>query len=783
MLKLLSSCFAEIDFACCRSYNDDRSSWAIRCMLLCLMVIGITTPITGLSLMLQEVVMSISSRASDMCLLSIFPDSKPVRRLIVCQPGWPAEQVDAWIWLRCLQGLVNREEPQLYLMTGELRDPAAKTACHEDHWLTWYQEKYRIPVERVDDPEAVLAHFRHMVTGYVLYDTETVLQTQNLAITRCGLDGTLPVAPDQEPVMIRQGLTCVDDLRGRFADDWDAAEWAIDNLWPRCNKRMYANFCVHRPEWYALSHELEDYVVANRVLALDLPRSRVFRRTINLFRRMMETAEAPGVQLNWHCIWDQEKEYIAEAAERGFFSLCSVRSPNMTVHAGIGDPKRSYSQPLPPAEQCVAEPDKVYVCFYNSDGDATWAMQNLHSDNWLDPDRGSFPFGWGFLPLMVKLMPGMLQYYQETRLPNDCFWGPSSGAGYTYSWLWPEDLVDAYLKDSRRLLDQSGQNGCNMVNWFLRDWWREVEDDRAVAREQELLAPGPGLVCGLGGSPFAQSYPAGTIPKLHSVHIANVGRDNIGDIIRLSRECPTRPAFYFLFAQISKGVFHQLDSEMNRLADHPEIEILSMDHFFLTLQNARERGMISEPLYEKTDALAETWLKAPGRNRLPLYERLTAELSRVAQAGPCERRRHLGKAGWTQLVSAEIENVATDRDRFLNYFAGRTPPTVAEEADALFYVAFTVAWGLVRSALEAQGIYANHRDQCLADFCRTCSAITDIAPITALFAAWQDWEKQTPLLDQTIAWCLAIDQAARDLVDRFGPDENETFSGWPPRTI
>jgi hypothetical protein len=727
--------------------------------------------------------MPASLRADDPNLLGIFPDNLPVHRLLVCQPGWPTDHIDAWIWLRSLQGLVNRHEPQLYLMSGSPHDAALKPSWCEDHWLDAYQARHGIPVERLDDPESVLARFRHLTSGYVLYDTKDVIQTQNLAITLCGLDGTLPVAPDQEAIMIRQGLTCVDDLRGRFADDWDAAEWAVENLWPRCNKRMYANLCIHRPERYAMAHELEDYVVANRVLALDLPRSRVFRRSIGLFRRMMETAEAPGVQLNWHCTWDQEKEYIAEAAERGFFSLCSIFSPNMTIHSGIGNPERAYVQPLPPPGQCVAEAGKVYVCLYNSDGDATWAMQNLHSGNWLDSDRGSFPFGWGFLPLMVKMMPGMLQYYQETRLPNDCFWGPSSGAGYTYSWLWPEDLVEGYLRDSRRLLDQSGQNGCNMVNWFLRDWWREVEDDAAVAREQTLLSSGPGLVCGLGGSPYAQSYPFGVIPKLHSIHIANVGRDNIGDIIRLSGECPTRPAFYFLFAQISEGIFNQLNGEMDQLQQHPEIEILSMDRFFLTLQDARHRGLVSEPLYEKTEALAETWLKAPGRNRLPLYEKLTAELARAAMETPEKRRLHLGKAGWTQLVSAEIENIAADREGFLNTFPGRTPPTASEEADALFYVTFTVAWGVIRSALEAQGIYANHRDQCLEDFCRTCGGITDSEPFRDLFAAWGDWERQTPPLEQTISWCHQVAQAARALVDRFGPDEKESYAGWPPRTI
>ena len=123
-----------------------------------------------------------SARAADPNLLSIFPDPKPVRRLIVCQPGWPVDQIDAWIWLRSLQGLVNRDEPQLYLMTGtgDRTDSATRPALHEDHWLDWYQQTLRIPVEYLHDPEAVLARFRHLVSGYVLYDPEKVIQTQKI---------------------------------------------------------------------------------------------------------------------------------------------------------------------------------------------------------------------------------------------------------------------------------------------------------------------------------------------------------------------------------------------------------------------------------------------------------------------------------------------------------------------------------------------------------------------------------------------------------------------------
>ena len=718
-------------------------------------------------------------------ITEVFPPIPPVRRLVVCKPRNPADAngrfpVDFWIWLRSLQGLVNREEPHLYLIreTGALGS-GPDSPLYEEHWLDYYTDTFDFPSERIDGVDALLDRYAEAVDGYVVYDTEDVLQTQNLAVTRAGLDGILPVAPDQEHWMKRHSIRRRDDLRGVFSDDLQAAEWAVEHLWPLCYRRLYANLCIHRPSWYALSHELEDFIVYHRGLALDLPLSRQTRRSLRLYRRMLETAEPPGVQMNWHCALDQEKEYIAEAAKHGFFSLCSVASPNLTIHGGVGDPDAAYTQPLP--QECRAETDKVYVCLYNSDGDATWAMNNLHSGNWLAPQRGRFQFGWGFLPLLVRLMPAMLRYYWETKHSNDTFWGPSSGAGYTYSHLWPADLVDWYLAESRRLLDQTGQNGCNLVNWYLQDWWREVEDPEAIRREQEAMERAPGLVCGLGGSPYATSYLDGPTPKLHAVHIANVGRDNIGDIVRFSRECPTRPLFMFLFAQISEGIWEQLESEMDVLDEHPEIELLGMDAFFLTLRDALNRGLLRGELYEKTEALSETWLRSPGRHRLPFCVRLTAELSDIAADEADARRRRLAQAGWIDLVSREIEHVARDHEEFLQANTWRPPVEAEEEADTLLYVAFTVTWTVVRSVLEADGFYANNRFEALDEFRRRCAGVVGTEPFEQLFAAWDAWEDGVPAVSQTAFLCARVAEATVLLAERYGADEE--FADWLPKSI
>lgn len=721
-----------------------------------------------------------------MKLTDIFPPMPQAKRLLVVEPPEQAQtNIDLWVWLRCLQGIVNRHEPHVYLVRrhGGGRRPPNPQA--EYHWTDWYEKRYGIPGERLGDLDELIERCKSRVNGYVVYDNEQVIQTMNLGITRAGLEALVPVSPDHEHWMTRHGIPKRDDLRGRFAGNWDAAEWAVDNLWPQCYRRLYGNFCIHRGHWFAHSIASIDYVVCHRGLALDLPASRQRRRVLNLYRRMLDEGEAPGAQMNWHCGYDQEKEYVAEAAKKGFITLQTMSAPNLTIHAAVGDPEKSYTQPMPKPEDCRAERDRVYVCLYNSDGDAASIIHSLQGGNWLAPKRGTFKFGWGFLPLSVKLMPGMYEYFHATRTPNDCFFGPSSGAAYTYSFLLPDGIAELYLRETRRLLDQSGQHGTNMVNWYLQDWWREVEDEAAVRREQDILG-GPGLVCGLGGNPYATSYLDGRAPKVHSVHIAGVGRNNVGGILDLARECPTRPLFLFLFAQVSQGIWEHLESEMPEFRKHPEIRILSMDEFMLTLQDAVRRGMLPDGLYEKTDALAERWLKVPGRHRLPIAEKVTEELAKVAHSDPVERRRHLSEAGWTDLVSRELEGVARDRERFLAYFKGRLPAfTEDEEADALFYAVFTVAWHVVRAAVTSNGIYANHRKQCIADFVRACGHIVDTKPFEDMFAAWDRWEEPyTPPLDQSIRWCDALARETRKLREALGPDESEeAFATWPPRTI
>ncbi len=143
-----------------------------------------------------------------------------------------------------------------------------------------------------------------------------------------------------------------------------------------------------------------------------------------------------------------ERDNVARSATHGFFVLCNLRSPNLTVHSGVAS-DIPLKQGKPELRRALK--DKKYVSFILSDGDAIWDLINFQNLNWLKPDRGSFPFSWEMQPLMIHLGPGIMRYYYDTMTGNDYFVAGPSGAGYTYPSLFKDRRW--YLRFSRHYTD------------------------------------------------------------------------------------------------------------------------------------------------------------------------------------------------------------------------------------------------------------------------------------------------------------------------------------------
>ena len=120
-----------------------------------------------------------------------------------------------------LQGLVNRERPEIYLIA----DPVDET------WIPDLPVRAR----REEDPWNLIERYRDRIGGAVLYDMDSP-HTINLATTIAGLRGGVVATAAQAE---QYGLPVLEDLRGRFADDPAAVhEWAMAHLWPQCTDEI-----------------------------------------------------------------------------------------------------------------------------------------------------------------------------------------------------------------------------------------------------------------------------------------------------------------------------------------------------------------------------------------------------------------------------------------------------------------------------------------------------------------------------------------------------------------
>jgi len=660
-----------------------------------------------------------------MQLRSIFPQFPATKRMIIVQ----LQDVDLdWeILVRSAQGIVNRVEPHIYI---------ENKPC-DKHWRKFFQEHYHLPVDAIISDSEFLTEYTSDFHGYVLTDPK-IIQTTNLAATLAGLENYLPAHPKDEGMVKKLGLNRKKDFRNQFNHDVEAAEWGIENLLPACNRKMMATQCIHRDYWMARGQKLRDYLVYNQVFQIDLAANRKHLEERKLYRKILAHLETPAVQLGWYCIRDQEKEWIAEAADHGVFSLCTTGSPNLTLHGAIPPRNEPYLQPYIRPEEVHIEPDKVYITFYLTDGDAIWAMQNLQSENWLHPERGNMPFGWGFLPGLTFMAPGILEYYYHTQKSGDYFVSPSSGTGYTYSHKLPN--ADIYLRDSWEFMQQSGQICGNMVNWNTCDWWREVDDPEAIDREKNLLAGAPGLVCGLGGSPFAKSYPAGRCPKVHSVFVANANTENATGILNLMREIPNRPLFLFVFVQINRGSYAAVWQDFQKLNVQPDIRIVKMDYFMHGLKQATHAGLVGDSLYQITPELIQRHLTQPGREEFSSAVKILVHLNDVLTWEPVRRLHEINRCGWQELAAREAAGVGKNWEKFLKQFPAGGLVQAAEEDDAIAYFAFYTIWALIRGAILSRGIYANQRVQCLVDFQREFGETVTLAPFQKMWEIWENWE-------------------------------------------
>lgn len=371
-----------------------------------------------------------------------------------------------------LQGIVNRHAPQLYLLGDEETD---------GHWVEWYQ-KYDFEPEEVTVETALDRLLPKTQGAYVIGQQEADWEIP-LAVTLAGLDDRVIVTPDQATLVSERGCSVEPLPCPHFQTRLEAMAWAVSNLRPRTNPEL-----LHANAWAPETHSLDisDWIVAHRGFSFRLTTNPVSHPgDRELLGELYANSPLYTHVLGWHHNDDGECPHVHYATEYGMVPFCMTRNLNFSFHRHV-QAKGSFQQSAP-EKVPTFEKDRCYVTFVFSDGDAPHSMVDLQKRQWTKPQRGSIPFGWAVPPQMLTFGPAMLEYFYESRTPQDDFLCGPSGLGYNYLSVWARrrsDVDDAhasrieYLSRSNALMEKLELHAMWPINRIL-EW---LPDGRIMRR-------------------------------------------------------------------------------------------------------------------------------------------------------------------------------------------------------------------------------------------------------------------------------------------------------------
>ena len=608
--------------------------------------------------------------------------------------------------LTCLQGLLNRVKARVYFIHGG----------PDQFWLEYYRDEFGISYDILDQPGQLFEMFAGEIGGYVLYDPDRP-HSLNLATILGALQDAVPVSRTWERRAWDYGLEKIDVVPEKLSDLHQAYEWALAELFPRCRQDMLAQLCVHHPHWPTSTFANRDYVMAHTIFSVDISSSERDKKDYQLLQRIYRAIEPGAIVIGWHCVRDKEHEAIALSSRFGHYGMCTLHTPNLSVHASIPLASEADLRQRPLKE--IPLERKIYIAFMTTDGDATWFMRNLVDTDWANPAHGTFKYNWGFLPMAYDLMPGIVQFYMRNAKAGDYFVAGPSGATYTYPHLHADP--EKFLRLTHLYMRKCGLRTVHMTNWNDRDWWQEAECPGFVDLLRVHLPDCAGYVRGMGESAFEKHYIGGGRPYIfcgEGIHTWSEIRRTLDDFISA---CSNRPLFIYCL------VNHTIPMDRIKKAvdelDRTDLEPVHLDELLQLIEQAARRGMITGDLY-------------PDKSKL--RDILAAE---AAQAWP-------GFLAELEQFHGQFEN---GEQGYIEHIK-QTPIGLEAivPADFLAFAAIWHAMKLVKLSLEVRGIYVNHKPTAGKKFIREYAGTADIAVVEELQDLWNRWHRETVTFSRAV---------------------------------
>lgn len=345
-----------------------------------------------------------------------------------------------------LQGLTNREAPQLYI----IHPPDFQWEITEPLY-DFYKRKHDVDFTEVKTADEAFSLFKKHAKGYVVWD-KTVGASLNVAFTIAGLEDAVVVSEELIPLVKKHGLKQIDDLRGRYAGKTDAEIYqdSYDRYWDQCIRDAVMVMGGHRGR--TMQPAMADWGIQRKMYFHDLSANPIHPQEVAQIKRLYEQMEPGSIVFGWHPYGkDTEEQSTTLLSAYGFKMEGLHNLPNLSFNSQFSFTegfKFTNNHGVDRDAKIEAE-EKVYISFVQSD--------SIGIGVWTKPGRGKLPFGWQVTMNWSKFSPAALEYFHESATPNDYFIGGLSGPGYMYPNHIPAErfpLLMGEAKEMMSLLDE-----------------------------------------------------------------------------------------------------------------------------------------------------------------------------------------------------------------------------------------------------------------------------------------------------------------------------------------
>lgn len=341
-----------------------------------------------------------------------------------------------------LQGLTNRDAPQLYIVhppdfQWEITEPL----------YDFYQRKHGVEFTRIATADEALKRFKQHAKGYVVWD-KTVGASLNVAFTIGGLQDAVVVSEELIPLAKKHGLKQIDDLRGRYAgkSDGEIYQDAYDRYWDQCIKDALMLMGGHRGR--VMQPAMADWGIQRKMFFHDLSANPKHPDELALTKILYDQMKPGSTIFGWHPYGkDTEEQATTLLSGYGFKMEGLHNLPNLSFNSQFTFTKdfKFTNNHTVERDAVLQAEEKVYITFIQSD--------SIGIGVWTKPGRGKLPFGWQVTMNWSRYSPAALEYFHESATPNDYFMGGLSGPGYMYPNHIPADRFPLLMDEAKELME------------------------------------------------------------------------------------------------------------------------------------------------------------------------------------------------------------------------------------------------------------------------------------------------------------------------------------------